>query len=159
MVQELHLRGYQRLRIAPGLSAAGMDWRCAIAPASVISRVNGARVIDGHDWEDPRLAHYTTADGARYFGWEDGAKLTASKLAEVFIRRLPVVAEAGRGSDWAYAGWFSEMLGLTYPDWFPVAYGELDEALREGMATICPSPTVCLPHPPPGEASGSADSM
>jgi hypothetical protein len=40
MVGELHVRGYQRLRIAPGMSASGCYWRCSVTPAAHIRSRN-----------------------------------------------------------------------------------------------------------------------
>jgi hypothetical protein len=73
---------------------------------------------------DKLTAHYTSGQERKYFGWEDAAHLTPSRLAELFIERFPDIAEAGRGSDWVYAGWYLDMLHLTYPDTFPIAYAD-----------------------------------
>jgi hypothetical protein len=78
-------------------------------------------------------------------------------LAATFLERFPQLCESGRGSDWVYAGWFVEMLGLAERGWFVEIYadGEIDES--HGLALIHPDsrppgkkPT--LPPPPPGEA-------
>jgi len=45
MVTELHVRGYQRLRIAPGMAPSGCSWRCSITPATNISSRHGARIL------------------------------------------------------------------------------------------------------------------
>ena len=49
-----------------------------------------------------------------------------------FVERFPSVVEAGRGSDWPYAGWYMEMLRLTHPDQFPYAVGQ-----GQGTRCIC----------------------
>jgi hypothetical protein len=36
----------KRLRIAPGMSPSGSYWRCAVTPASNISRFRGAHLVD-----------------------------------------------------------------------------------------------------------------
>jgi hypothetical protein len=121
MVSELHVRGYQRLRIAPGLSASGCHWRCAVTPITNISSRHGARM--GH-WDDTLMANYSTGSRREYFGWKDAAHATPSKLADLFIARFPTIAEAGKGSDWLYVGWYLEMLHVTYPDALPIAYAD-----------------------------------
>src|SRR5437016_1566977 len=110
MVTELHVRGYQRLRIAPGMSASGCSWRCSITPATNISNRHGARMLS---W-DTLAAHYSSSQEREYFEWKDAAHASPSRLARIFIERFPEIAEAGRGSDWIYAGWYLEMLNLTY---------------------------------------------
>lgn len=142
---ELHLRGYQRLRISPGLSCSGVDWRCPITPVTNILRSHGAQMAD---WDGP-VAHYTSANKDRYFGWDDGARLTPSKMADRFIERFPEIATAGKGSDWLYAGWYVEMLHLTYPDAFPIAYADFD--LPTDHLTADGKRQVRIPLPPPGE--------
>jgi hypothetical protein len=122
MVTELHVRGYQRLRIAPGMAPSGCYWRCSITPVTNISSRNGARMLS---W-DRLSAHYTSGQEREYFGWKDAAHLTPSRLADLFIERFPAIVEAGRGSDWVYVGWYLEMLYLTDPNNFPIAYADWD---------------------------------
>src|SRR3954468_22584387 len=93
MLAELHVRGFQRLRIAPGMSGSGCHWRCSITPATNISCRHGARM---RSW-DLLAAHYTTGQERKYFGWEDASHVTPSRLAELFVERFPAIAEAGRG--------------------------------------------------------------
>jgi hypothetical protein len=45
MVSELHVRGYQKLRILPHQYATG-HWRGVVAPATAFLRTNGARAVD-----------------------------------------------------------------------------------------------------------------
>lgn len=145
MVSELHVRGYQRLRIAPGMSPSGCHWRCSITTATNISNRHGAWMLS---W-DTLAAHYTSGQEKKYFGWEDAAYVTPSRLAELFIERFPAIAEAGRGSDWMYAGWYLDMLHQTYPNNFPIAYADWE--LPEGcLATTGEKPNVQIPLPPPG---------
>lgn len=80
MVHELHKLGYQRLRIAPGMSPSGMHWRCSVTHAGNIKRMHGAMMCDFDD-----AAHYTAEDDNQYFGWKDAKKDTARKLASKFL--------------------------------------------------------------------------
>jgi hypothetical protein len=147
MVNELHRRGYQRLRIVPGMSPCGEHWRCSITPVTNVSVKHGARLVE---WEH-LSAHYTSADGAKYFGWSYAATLTPDKLALRFIAEFPLVAEGGQGSDWTYAGWYQEMLGLTFPNLLPIAYRE-EGCPQDKLLTIGPDgeTPVIIPLPPPG---------
>ena len=107
------------------------------------------------DWRE-RDAHYTSADERCFFGWDDVAHFTPSQLADAFVERLPDLAKEGRGSDWLYAGWYVEMLHLTYPDVLPVAYHADRDTIRdsEGAFTaiecIGERQGIIIPPPPPG---------
>jgi hypothetical protein len=145
MVAELHVRGYQRLRIAPGMAPSGCYWRCAVTPATNISPRHGAWMMS---W-GALAAHYTSGQERRYFGWEDAAHVTPSRLADLFIERVPEIAEAGRGSDWLYAGWYVEMLHLTYPGNLPIAYADWELPV-DCLPTVGERADVRIPLPPPG---------
>lgn len=145
MVTELHVRGYQRLRISPGMAPSGCCWRCSITPATNISSRHGARMLS---W-DTLAAHYTSGQERKYFGWEDASHVTPSRLAELFIERFPAIAEAGWGSDWVYAGWYLDMLCLTYPDNFPIAYADWDLP-KDCLVTTGERSDIRIPLPPPG---------
>ena len=148
VVQELHLRGYQRLRIAPGMSASGMHWRCSVTPVSNILRSHGARM---KDWDGP-VANYTTGMELEFLGWKDALRKTPSALlAHLFLKRFPSIAEQGRGSDWPYAGWYVEMLHLTYPDALPYCNSDWRDDPSDCVPTVGRR-KVRIPLPPPGEA-------
>ena len=147
LVQELHLRGYQRLRIAPGMSASGMHWRCAVTPVTNILKSHGARLRD----DDDLVAHYSSGMGRELFGWRDAPGRQPSRLAEMFLERFPEVAAAGAGSDWPYAGWYVEMLHLTWPDCLPYCYSDWVDDDVQIMRTVGER-RVLIPLPPPGEA-------
>jgi len=145
MVTELHVRGFQRLRIAPGMSPSGGSWRCSITPVTNISGRHGARMLSG----DRLAAHYTSAQQGKYFDWPDAAHVTPSRLADLFIERFPRIVEAGRGAEWVYAGGYLEMLHLTYPDSFPIAYAD-KELPGDCLASTGGRSNLRIPLPPPG---------
>ncbi|MDX8340540.1 hypothetical protein SLH46_15175 [Draconibacterium sp. IB214405] len=151
MVSELHVRGYQLLRIAPGMAPSGLHWRCSITPATNILKSNGALQ---YSFEDGVSVNYTSGLENHYFGWSDAGYITPSKMAKLFIQRFPRIAEAGKGSDWSYAGWYVEMLHLTYPDGFPIAYEDSYSAnrFRDGLRMVGGKSDLTIPHPPPGLA-------
>ncbi len=141
------MRGYQDVRIAPGLSPSGLYWRCAITAAPNV----------GPDMTvtNPGLptALYGSGQGRRYFDWDDAAHATPSRLADLFIARFPEVVAAGRGSGRAYAGWYLEMLHRTYPDDLPIAYADWD--LPAGvLSTVKGGVQIALPPPAMGSEPG-----
>lgn len=100
-------------------------------------------------WDDTLAAHYTSSDERKYFGWDDAAHATPSRLAELFIERFPGIVQAGMGSDWVYAGWYLEMLSLTYPDNFPIAYADW-ELPTDCVSSIGRNRDLRIPLPPAG---------
>ena len=85
------------------------------------------------------------ADLAALFALKPALLVASTKLCD------------GKGADWAYAGWFIEMLGLAECGWFPIVYADYDLDESHGLVLTHPGrepegrkPT--LPLPPPGEA-------
>lgn len=120
MVSHLHARGYQGLRIWPGMSPSGTYWRCTV---TVKSNLTGSNQTDLVDFD--RLAlHYSSASGNEYFDWADLTKPSARTLADALVEREPDLAAASRQRDWDYAGWFSEVLGHAERGWFPIFFAD-----------------------------------
>jgi len=107
MVHELHKAGYQRLRMVPMMSPSGAFWRCVITYEENIED-DGYRIIQ---WDDERVAAYTSGQDAKYFNWDDSESFNARQLAQRFLERFPDIAERGRGRDWANVGWVADVLG------------------------------------------------
>jgi hypothetical protein len=146
MVAELHVRGYQWLRLVPFIYDLG-SWRGGITPVSNILARHGAMAAD---YDQAILPQYTSASMREYFGWKDARHATPSQLAELFIERFPRVAREGYGSDWMYAGWYSEMLHLTHPGTLPIAYGNMSGPSETQMLWVGEPPVRSIPLPPPG---------
>ncbi len=142
MVAELHKAGYQRLRIAAGMSPSGFHWRCHIIPADNV-RLNG---WEPSSW-DTVDANYSSADEDRYFGWEDAPGKTARDLARLFLERFPAIAMRGAGRDLTYAGWFVQILGAAENGQFPVFCA--DYSIDTAPADMPPPPTGTLPRQMP----------
>lgn len=135
MVHELHKAGYQRLRIAPGMSPSGCHWRCIILPDGHV-RDNGWEP-KGEDWggfeQRDLMACYTTGQGSTYFGWTDAESDNARQLAAKFIERFPDLAWAGRGLDREYAGWLTWVLGKAEAGDLPVFYADHDVSVSPDL--------------------------
>lgn len=144
LVRELHLRGYEQLRISPGMSPSGMHWRCDITPVSNISPTNGALIMD---FEGP-IARYSSANEDKPFEWPDGSDRTPSVLADKFIESFPAIAAAGFGQDPAYVTWYREMLEATRGGTFPIAYADAD--LPDDHLQTVGGREVKVPMPPCG---------
>lgn len=120
MVGELHKRGFQRMRIAPGTRPTGA-WRCHITSADNITSQYGALL---QEWDPTAtyVATYSSRMGNEYFQWRDARDATVRQLATLFVERFPEIAERSRGRDWSYAGWYVEMLGTADLGYLPYAY-------------------------------------
>jgi DNA-binding transcriptional ArsR family regulator len=146
MVRELHRLGYERLRVAPGLSPSGLYWRCSVVPVSRVRRDHGAMAVDG------LAARYESGQGARFFDWEDAERDAPVALADKFLERFPDVAVQGKGGDPEYARWYARMLRATDPDGLIYAYADW-ELPGDHLPALGCTADVKIPLPPPGEAS------
>lgn len=145
----LHRRGFQRLRIVPGMSGSGMSWRCSVTSASNVEPEPAVRGLDrliDHDL----AAHWTNADSERLFGIEWRDSMTAHELADLMIAAHPRMVEAGRGEDWRYAGWFVTVLGALDQGCVPVFYADslIVTDRQTPLASIDGSPKPALGLPP-----------
>lgn len=110
MVHELHKAGYQRIRICPSMAPTGLHWRCTISYAANVGE--DGKYFRGGGGEG-HAASYSSGQGASYFGWTDGDRLTAREMARRFLTAFPAIAEKGAGLDWPYAGWLTDVLGYA----------------------------------------------
>lgn len=150
MVSHLHQMGFQQVRLCPGIAPSGFGWRGLVTAKSNTLELHGARVAH-HD--DEMVARYGSGQGNEYFGWTDCKNATAGRLAETFLERFPRIADLGKGRDWSYVGWYSELLGYSASGLLPVA---IEEYGRDDVITFT-SPLAAetrklMPLPPPGEA-------
>jgi protein-tyrosine phosphatase len=147
MVQELHMRGYQRLRIVPGFSGTGLAWRCGVTSADNISKNHGAIAVS---FDDALTPQYSSASENVYFGWKDATLDKPQQLADKFLEKFPLIARRGAGFDYTYAGWFSLVISISAYGIFPVAFNvdayESDEWLPST------EPVRIIPMPPVGES-------
>jgi ADP-ribosylglycohydrolase/protein-tyrosine phosphatase len=155
MVQILHTRGYQRLRTSPGESPSGCHFRVVITSANNIRSDNGALTVDY--WEG--TARYTTGDYNHYFGWRDATEDGPLELADKFLERFPEIAEAGRGRDWLYSGWYNEMLGFAESGQIPNAYFDYWNDPPPGTMHVLDrrEGSPYLPAPPGGEGPSTKE--
>ena len=147
IVRELHLMGYELIRICPCMSPSGLHWRCTVDSADRFSKINGAIIDNGSD--EP--ASYTSGWEENYFGWEDIKDTTPKALANMFIERFPEIANRGRGSDSAYIEWYRKMLDLTHPNSLPIAYSDWNPPC-DHLSVINSEKAITIPLPPPGSA-------
>jgi hypothetical protein len=146
MVAELHVRGYQRLRIIPHFRSTGF-WRCGITTVFDARPDHGACAVDS---DERLLPQYSSAGARTLYDWKDADHATPSGLARRFIKRFPDLAAAGYCPDWLYAGWYIHMLHRTYGHGVPFAWW--DDATGPTWFLCCSGSERRIPLPPPGLA-------
>lgn len=129
MTHELHVLGYQKIRIFPYLSPSGCYWRIEWAPDSAFR----SATEPPHVRSEREVARYTSGNGSEPFGWQGVQELTAQEMARQFLRQFPELARAGLGDDWAYAGWLTRLLGEVRMGRLPYFMADWDIDLTRGV--------------------------
>jgi len=137
-VADLHMRGFQRLRIMPYEGSIGA-WHCVIFPARLTAPHSGTWLASLGD--EGRLPRHTGATSFVYWDQQVSVGTSPARLARIFLDTFSGVASQGYGPDWVYAGWCLHMLHLTFPDSLPLADGEAGPLTMYGReGTIPPAP-------------------
>ncbi|WP_186370564.1 ADP-ribosylglycohydrolase family protein [Enterobacter sp. DE0047] len=129
MTHELHTLGYQKIRIFPSMSPSGCHWRLEWVPDySVPSAVMPPEHSNEHE-----IARYTSGAGWQPFEWQSVKSLSALEMAQQFLHHFPELARAGKGDDWAYAGWLTKLLGEVRQGKLPYFLADWDIDLSKGV--------------------------
>jgi len=124
MLEVLHGRGLQLLRGTPAIAPSGLYWRLTVG-------VDGCEDVD----------RYTTGNP------DEG--LSGAELADRFLTEHPVLAEAGRGDDPAYAAWWSGAVDLARRGWLMYFFADGPTDDVEGVPLSGPEQgRPVLPWPP-----------
>jgi len=155
MVRVLHQRGYEQLRISPGMSRSGMHWRCSVTSAMNIKSENGAWLAR---YNEELVWFYTSANQDAYFNQRPEPDATPAELADEFVQLFPNISASAKCGDAAYIRWYEEMLRLTEPDLFPIAFADW-RLPQDKLKTVGGRRTdeVFIPLPPPGLANTIAE--
>lgn len=158
MVAVLHRRGYQHLRIVPGMSGSGLYWRCTFTPATNVEPNASQEGIDQVRDHDHLTAQWTNANEDDIFGAPEAQEMSPIELADYFSYTYPDIVNASLGSDWAYAGWYAEMLGSVDHNFFPIFYADYLSITDQLVPFVTDQQTGEMPRlasPPPATASGN----
>lgn len=129
MTHELHVLGYQKIRIFPYLSPSGCNWRLEWASSSAFR----SAIEPPRDESERELVRYSSAAGWAPFDWQGVQELTAQEMAQQFLRQFPELARAGQGDDWAYAGWLTSLLGEVRRGRLPYMMADWPMDLARGI--------------------------
>jgi len=160
MVAVLHRRGYQHLRIVPGMSGSGLYWRCTFTPAINVEPNPSQQGIDQIRNHEYLTAQWTNANEDDIFGAPEAQEMSPIEMADYFTKTYPDIVNASRGSDWAYAGWYAEMLGSVDHNFFPIFYADYLSVTDRLVPFVTDQPTGETPRlalPPKVKAQRAAD--
>ena len=118
IVHDLHQRGYEQLRLFPGMSPNGMCWRWMIYP-KVLMKDNRFELHG--DCTPFECLRGTT--GAAFP--EEGQDVIS---ADDFIRGNETYFDLAKGEDKAYAEWFKQIVEHAKNNAFPIAFEEFFDA-------------------------------
>jgi ADP-ribosyl-[dinitrogen reductase] hydrolase len=125
MVETLHRRGFQRLRITPAIAPSGLHWRLSVhAP--------GCEDVDRWTSGNP----------------DDG--LDAEQLADRFVTEHPALAAAGRADDPAYAAWLGRAVHVARSGWLPYFFADWPTDDVDGVPLSGPEEDRPRLEEPPG---------
>lgn len=108
IVQELHHRGFEKLRVIPSLSNTGLAWRCSFICTDDIEKEN----ITASTWIQSELK----------IDQEDDKSI--EDLANLFERYHPEFVFKCKGKNTDYKKWFSQMLRDLHPEELPYAFSD-----------------------------------
>ncbi len=115
MVQELHKRGFGKLRIVPYIAPSGMYWRCDFINEAKTQRTLASNWINNHENENS----------------SEEIKLTTQELADLFIKENAEFIGHCKGMNEEYVKWYSEMLLKLKKSELPYAFD--DYTLTKGF--------------------------
>lgn len=148
MTHELHILGYQKIRIFPYISPSGCYWRLEWAPDySFPSAITPPSISN-----EQEIARYTSGSEWAPFEWQNIKSLSALEMAQQFLLQFPELARAGKGDDWAYAGWLTRLLGEVRQGKLPYFLADWDIDLSRGIPMHDGEP---FPLPPEINRRGS----
>lgn len=117
-VAVLHEKGYELVRVLPGMSPSGTQWRVNVTTAD---NMTDDGYLDLRNWDT--TFGYTTGSGLEVAGTRASAATTPSDLAALIQRALP--DGAGGGRDPEYVIWYSRLLEAVHSHHaLPIAYDD-----------------------------------
>jgi hypothetical protein len=156
MVAELHLRGFQGIRVLSYLSPVS-SLRIELFPRSRMART-------GHGFDvasalGERIDHlhptHSSVSQDRPFGWADATDADPVELATLFPARFPELCREARHLDFAYAGWFATVVRHAAFGYLPIFFSEYEHRpdgimmrpLNGGDHHVFPYPPIDEPGP------------
>jgi hypothetical protein len=108
VVKELHIRGFERMRVIPHLSPTGLTWRCNFVSDTDLQR----ETIASSNWIQ------------NYFSKEKNIEFSIIELTDLFERENANFLNACKGKNKEYVDWYSDMLNKLKEGELPYAFAE-----------------------------------
>lgn len=110
-VGTLHQRGYEGVRIRPGMSPSGMFWRVQIASSEDFEPVHWKGATDFVPKGDANQVKYTTAKGTEVGTGYVTSATSPDEAADIVLQQVPTLAK--KYSDPEYVVWFQALLAVV----------------------------------------------
>lgn len=134
IVHELHQRGYEQLRLFPGMSPNGCSWRWMIYPKVLLKDSN--RCEHHSDCLPFHCPHGSTGVA---FPEERGCMKTANE----FMKEFESYVNLAKGEDEEYVEWYRSIVEHAEKKEFPIAFEEFFNAEQWKFTN-----GEVLPYPP-----------
>jgi hypothetical protein len=108
MVEELHKRGFGKLRVMPSESPSGLHWRCSFIDEKKNHELSASNWISYHEGENSK----------------GEIKLTIVELTDLFVKENFKFLELCKGQNNEYTTWYGGMLKQLLNDELPYAFIE-----------------------------------
>lgn len=110
IVHELHKRGYEQLRLLPGMSPSGCSWRWMIYPKVLM--------------KDNRFEHHGDFVPFECLNGSSGDSKPKEIHVEQFLQEHADFLELAKGEDKEYVKWFQTIDDHVQQGDFPIAFEE-----------------------------------
>lgn len=144
-VRTLHERGYDRIRVLPGMSPSGVYWRVTIATVDNTDPGGGRSVSDYE-----AAVTYTTGSLTEFAGSEVTVTTSPEVVADIILSALPRIVPTA--DDPAYVAWYAGLVQLVERTGeLPIAYAEYfdsTEGWEVGWGGDIRYPNPPKPHKP-----------
>ena len=118
MLNELHKRGYQHLRLLCGMSPNGCAWRWMIYPKLLMR--NNARIERKNDTLPFDCPHGSTGS--------ERSNIDFYEMADAFIDKYRSFVDLGKQTDSKYVDWFANIVEHAQRNIFPIAFADFFRA-------------------------------
>lgn len=108
VVKELHIGGYEKLRIVPSLSPSGLSWRCSF----VTKKGSQFKTINASNW----LQDVINVSSKNEY--------SIVELTDIFAREHHHFLAHCKGKNKEYVEWYSNMLNTFKEGELPYAFSE-----------------------------------
>ena len=114
MLDELHKRGYQQLRLLPSAAPNGISWKWAIYPKLLMGNNNEFEKVGSHvPFESPHGSTFISKLKKNYV-----------QMADLFIEKHYYYLELGKKPDPEYVEWFQIIVEHAQRGDYPHAYSD-----------------------------------